>query len=102
MKHKVSELEGVLLDAAVARAEGFDYWNPTPEREGWAPSRSWAVAGPIIERKRISIDAGDGDWTAHCPMAVKHGIASEDGPPPLIAAMRAYVASKFGEEFATP
>jgi hypothetical protein len=98
MKHKTSELEGPLLDAAVAKAEGFDYLRPPPQREGWAPSRSWSVAGPIIEREVISLSAplcvGDyGEWSAF----VGGSADSEKGPTPLIAAMRAYVASKLGD-----
>lgn len=69
---------------------------------------NWALAGPIIEREGISVvfDTWDGaasQWSAGL------GFKSQDrdvhyweheqvGPTPLIAAMRAYVASVFGEE----
>ena len=48
MKHKVAELEGALLDAAVAMAEGLD---ADLVRGGYAPSRRWHDGGPIIERE---------------------------------------------------
>ena len=62
MKHKVSELEGALLDAAVAKAEGYeldsDGDNRTVRDNGgapsrWRPSTDWTQGGPIIEREEI-------------------------------------------------
>lgn len=113
MKHKVSEIEGALLDAAVAKALNqpfhfialgeypFDLpqhhrrvffrvdgdhicvgqmglGGPGDYAPDWQPSADWSIAGPIIERERIP---NDGD---------------------LVAAMRAYVASKFGDEVELP
>lgn len=114
-KHKVAELEGALLDAAVARAE-----NKTLERDehgnlyakkhfysdkatGWSPSRWWEQGGPIIEREAIALYpplcVGDyGEWEA----TVCGKDQGEKGATPLIAAMRAYVASKLGEEVELP
>ena len=106
MKHKVAELEGALLDAAVAKAEG--QWSAESvkaiaEHPGvWRPSTSWIFGGPIIERERMCIqcpdvidaDLGRGQWSAN----VYGAGAWQEGTTPLIAAMRAYVASKFGEE----
>jgi hypothetical protein len=105
MKHKVAELQGTLLDQAVAKAEGWK------QREGiwFAPGRmgnqevewtmgglagwstSWALGGPLIERKRIRLDgrpdsSDDGQWTAD----------GYWGPTALVAAMRAYCALHFG------
>ena len=130
MKHKVSELEGALLDAAVAKAEGIAWridpekdWCVTPHearalnrRAGdfntlWQPSSEWSQAGPIIDREQISLkspdELGDRDgkeWEAD--MSVRHEDGAEcfsgSGPTPLIAAMRAYLASKFGEEVELP
>lgn len=82
-KHKVSELEGALLDVAVALAWG---WNPALEpvehflsaEFGGSPSSQWAAGGSLIERERIP---NDGD---------------------LAAAMRTYVARKLGEEVELP
>lgn len=103
MKHRVSDLEGALLDAAVAKADGWDYMRPPAELQGFAPSRSWVGGGPIIERERISV-IFDSGWQAGFDADVinmdygldmKH---AQGGPTPLIAAMRAYVASKLGNE----
>lgn len=109
MKHKVSELEGALLDAAVALVEGSalpDYWRDPddgtcwlrPGREEWAPSSRWDQGGPIIERERIDCTCNLGTWWATTGMM--RPLCS--GPTPLIAAMRCYVASKLGEEFELP
>lgn len=82
----------------------------------WQPSTDWAQGGPIIERERISIvdiKATEGDmWSpergqfsafidsVRC-LDSWEGNKSFDGtqigPTPLIAAMRAFVASKFGD-----
>ena len=145
MKHKVAELEGPLLDAAVAKAEGWHEWDgdwhaaPTAEDEigllqgtvsTWSPSTSWAVGGEIIERERIVLipfrdvlefaedgntvdeaksspiiwaamvreDGERGDGWYEVPLGVGEDCFGWNGPTPLIAAMRAYVASRFGEE----
>jgi hypothetical protein len=91
----VASLSGALLDYWAAKADGI------PER-GWQPpySDDWTYGGPIIEREGISVmeweipnDAGM-NWSARNLTANIH----MDGPTPLIAAMRAYVASKFGDE----
>jgi hypothetical protein len=101
MQYKVAELEGALLDAAVWLAMGV-----TPEKvaeHGGAPqySTKWERGGPIIERERIELHTGSADhpyWEAICgAQDVQAG-----GPTPLIAAMRAYVASKFGETVELP
>lgn len=111
MKHKTEELEGALLDAAVAIAVGEDPTKVQPLRY----SRSWRDAGPIIERERISLmqPEDSGDWQAgidpyaaegRCysddqdPPTVQFRAFRQSGPTPLIAAMRAFVASKLGEE----
>ncbi len=117
LKHKVSELEGADLDAAVALAEGYQLhyvkggscWAFDGRRfigyiagdnvPGWEPSRSWQHGGPIIERERINLShikcaTEPKEW-----VAVKYkGMPWVDGPTALIAAMRAYVSSKFGPE----
>jgi hypothetical protein len=122
MKHKVADLEGALLDAAVAKAErgalkgieyavegGGDYGPTTFRLEGhvFAPSAAWNVGGPIIERERISvIREGFGDWwLAGLNAEVGNHYRldhAQVGPTPLTAAMRAHVASKFGEEVELP
>jgi hypothetical protein len=92
----ISELTGEALDLAVAQCEGHDVDDPT----WWADfgnescySTDWAQGGPIIEREMIElIPQTPALWDAmyrgqHIP---------NDGPTPLIAAMRCYVASKQG------
>jgi len=132
MKHKVSELEGALLDAAVAKAEGGEVFEVRgdgeppypyfatrkprcPHRRVAAYSTDWNVGGPIIERERIAVYFDDG-WIAGFDLGIDHwdyggetgsGSSLElrhsaAGPTPLIAAMRAYVASKFGDEVELP
>ena len=122
MGYKVSELEGVLLDAAVAKAEGKLppeglMVNPSAMRDGTAqlhlqdefgkhhrfsPSTDWAQGGPIIERERMQIYFED-CWTAMMDFYPDgEDYPAGDGPTPLIAAMRAFVSSKFGETVDLP
>jgi hypothetical protein len=114
MKYKTRDLEGSALDAAVAMSGGAKLvggaWRwPAPGNiglmaEGYRPSTNWGQGGPIIERELISLDvhdpAPDGDerlqWKAE--MCGEWFI----GHTPLIAAMRAYVASLLGEEVELP
>jgi hypothetical protein len=126
MKYKVSDLEGNLLDQAVAKAEGW-VWNgecwcgmPTAFTvmecvsellPNW--SAAWELAGPIIERERIcvstpNIKGGSYSWWeataafSYHPATAGNKTAEGIGPTPLIAAMRAYVATKFGKEVYLP
>jgi len=109
MKHRVADLEGALLDHAVALAEGDllpDYWRDPdwgtcwarPGREEWRPSERWAQGGPIIERERIDVTAHADSWFAK---PAYRGVGG-GGPTPLVAAMRAYVCSKFGNKVELP
>jgi len=80
----------------------------------WSPaySQRWDAAGPIIERERIAIFVcGDGEWTewaAEMRPGDADWIESDRweadglGLTPLVAAMRAYVASKLGQEIELP
>lgn len=129
MKHKVSELEGALLDAAVAKAERRT-WRIIPVTSedrrvtrdtcmvvpvhGWdkrvtdwsffCPSFDWNHGGPLIQRDRISLLEFDEGWAAiirdrneEWIDVNRHDFGSL-APTPLVAAMRCYVASKFGDE----
>lgn len=95
---KVQELEGAELDAAVAKLEGW-YWDE-PDENPIPVSTDWRYAGPIIERERIEaspcspMNWGNVEhrWMALAYLPEPH--VSAHGPTPLIAAMRAYVASK--------
>lgn len=109
---KTSELTGAQLDYWVAKAMGLplraDVWHGDGVFVGhgsgglasFAPSTDWTQGGPIIEREQISIGYGDqggrerGGWTAFV-----HEVdgLEFDFESPLVAAMRAFVASKFGE-----
>jgi hypothetical protein len=100
---RTSELTGHALNWAVARCEGGVGENQL--LGAWyAPSTDWAQGGPIIEREVITLihPRWDG-WTAHkYDDRVEDESYTLDGPTPLIAAMRCYVASKLGEEVEIP
>ena len=98
MKIKTNRVTGVELDWAVAKCEGYaagpsgSYWVNEDECVDFRPSTNWAQGGPIIEREGIAIYLyGDGEWQAVLEKEY-------EGPTPLIASMRCYVASKLGEE----
>ncbi|WP_298702595.1 phage protein NinX family protein [uncultured Variovorax sp.] len=117
---KTSELTGVLLDFYVAKAEGHapkllrKLNSPAGELMWHADtmhgslsgmrhkfSEQWELAGPIIERENLLVAPngapGDG-W--HSRVKSAGGFLSDEsyGQTPLVAAMRAYVALRFGEE----
>jgi hypothetical protein len=115
---KTSELTDSALDWAVAKCEGStltyhtigtvkgdrvyasadaDYCNE------WAPSSDWSQGGPIIGREKIDLfyDPNGRDWC----IARRWENFKEfkcDGPDGLIAAMRCYVASRFGDTIDIP
>jgi hypothetical protein len=114
MKHDIWTLEGPLLDAAVAIAEGLPFsriqdgiaWlHLTDLRSGSVRecpcfSSRWADGGPIIERESITLQRLPSCWAAAVAVKWSDDEAAEsmkggaDGPTALIAAMRAYVDSK--------
>jgi len=94
MKVKVSELQGVALDWAVNQIEECCDDPFTPMF-----STNWAQGGPIIEQCCINVYYdGGGYWCA----TTDSGDPPKFGPTPLIAAMRCYVASRFGDEIEIP
>ncbi|MCA8026495.1 phage protein NinX family protein [Burkholderia cepacia] len=120
---KVGELSGALLDYWVCKGEGLNVIVAMRENCGdtepsclevndrgvrvlrRSPSTSWWEGGPIIERERIILKPfSDGEWGAayEFDSDARGGAfyisASQEGATPLVAAMRAYVASKFGDE----
>lgn len=112
---RTSELIGPALDWAVAEAEGnvrLQY----DSREGliiknilgwipYRPSRAWEQGGPIIEREKIATEYfPDGVWVAAITREVPGGIEQHggEGHTTLVAAMRAFVASKLGDEINVP
>ena len=95
---KSSELQGAALDWAAAKCEGVAL-DPNLLKDGYAvkfrfePSTNWAQGGPIIARERITLEWTGEGWNAY----IRHDDEYPDGPTPLIAAMRCYVASKQGD-----
>lgn len=127
---KTTELSGAALDWAVAKCEGADVGIISPRwvvkasysvfntrrllcplEEGgefYSPSTIWEQGGPIIESEEIGIrvnrpcSAGR-EWEASPSITAKGaGGRWGYGSSPLIAAMRAYVASKLGDEIEIP
>jgi len=100
---KTNELTGAALDWAVARCEGGVGKNQLIGA-WYAPSTDWSQGGEIIEREIITLihPRWDG-WTAHkYDDRIEDESYTVDGPTPLIAAMRCYVASKLGDEVEIP
>lgn len=62
-------------------------------------SITWALAGPIIERESICISPFGPSREGWDSYQDNH---HAEGPTPLIAAMRCYVASKLGNEVEIP
>jgi hypothetical protein len=96
---KTSELSGMQLDWAVAKAEGYpdedilvDYLNY---------STDWRLGGSLIEREAINTE-----WTGIPNAQWFASMESENleahGSTPLVAAMRCYVASRLGDEIDLP
>lgn len=112
---KVSELTGAQLDLWVARADGrvlpFIHrdgrcWENlesqmredgtfTPHAAIFEPSSDWRAGGPIIERERIELRSFGETWVGN--LLRPHGVFSCASRTALVAAMRAFVASKYGE-----
>ena len=105
---KTFGLTGPALDWAVAWANGnitiknFSGVFYLLDGDVWNPSTNWAQGGPIIEREGITI-ARRGKYSYSAWGAVLNDFEfDEEGPTPLIAAMRCYVASKLGDEVEIP
>lgn len=106
---KVSELSGAQLDMWVSRADRIGarieliggvevcVFGESGLEQTYSPSSDWSQGGPIQAREKIDVmwcDDGE-SW-----MAEKHDYPHDCyhyGQTPLIAAMRCYVCSKFGE-----
>ena len=115
MERKTCELEGYLLDAAVAKALGLRHAlartlpdTPGPYRctllgtcERFEPSALWADGGPIIEREGIELwkwKGSDGTyWCAHVGGRRVGESRESIGETPLVAAMRAFAFSRHGD-----
>ena len=117
---RTAELTGAALDWAVAKCEGNDqfaqytphlrvYHQRTDSLSSYTvtfcPSTDWTRGGPLIERECIDIMFEGPEWYAYIRYEAADGYnrtLQYDGPTPLIAAMRCYVASKLGEEVEIP
>jgi len=121
---KVSELTGAQLDHWVARANGWtfgpphktldcDIWRDSDGKfvgcapaSGFKPSSDWCYGGPIIESEHIRLEGGHNQWRSPSWLwtawpdstAVGAKANGRSDASPLVAAMRAYVASKYGDE----
>jgi hypothetical protein len=121
MKHAVATLTGPALDHAVAKAFGLVgfsvingepfIWNDDQDRlEVFSPSTLWADGGPILEAACARLEYGMGHWTATCLVPIVDGRIDlgwphdrmHMGDTPLVAAMRAYVASRLGDDVELP
>jgi len=113
MKIKVSEATNTQLDWAVAKALGRNplvndknsFFIFGTKGEWFSPSTDWAQGGPIIEREGIELhgsilDAGNCWAQFYRPHTTFDGGARhyhrQEGPTPLIAAMRCFICSRFG------
>ncbi|WP_159711527.1 phage protein NinX family protein [Geminicoccus flavidas] len=84
---------GVLGMVDPGKTPAWDTWLYIPDY-----SSDWSDGGPIIERERIGLNMHHGEWGAWATYsAYESNDPDQVGPTPLIAAMRAFVASKFGE-----
>ena len=117
---RTAELTGAALDWAVAKCEGVNaeafrlFYEPTEpsdyDSHGYPEfhySTTWSQGGPIIERERIdllgAVHGASGPWTASIPQKNRTGWRHlAEGPTPLIAAMRCYIARKLGDEVDVP
>ena len=120
MKVRIAEAEGPTLDWAVAKCLGWvtyptdsiehgdwyhtnaaiaphGYEHNRVHRGNFKPSTDWSQGGPIIERERIEVIIWQDIWSA-----MMRSSTQQDGPTPLIAAMRCYVANKLGDEIDVP
>jgi hypothetical protein len=112
---KTSELTGDALDWMVAKCKGI---TPIAVKKKYSKgyilyslpastvpleySSKWSQGGPIIERERITsrVDTRGMGWVSF--LDGDRVTARMSGPTPLIAAMRCYVASKFGDTVEIP
>lgn len=110
IKIQTEDLVGAQLDYAVGKANGID----VEIRAGmccykglnaaYDPSTNWLLGGPIIEREHIMLEPSgeNGAWCAQIWMPELIGWWHIEGKTPLIAAMRIFVRSKFGDEVEVP
>lgn len=102
----LNKLLGPVLDALVARAQQYPWSRQWAQANDWAPSENWADAGPIIEREKIELRYYDYDMNPYWGAMIlrRDGCPASGaiGATPLIAAMRCYVSSRYGELVPVP
>lgn len=108
---KTSELSGVALDWAVAKASRLNVDALENHLFGTVikPSSDWSQGGPIIERERVSVRCNHSAiyedavrWFATTDSDTTDPDTGEYGASPLVAAMRCYVASRLGDSVEVP
>lgn len=109
-KINVADATGPALDWLVAKCEGLDPFINTPyDGNSYTHggrcfaqrySTNWTQGGPIIfEHGIATAESEKGLWLA---LPHEGGDSYWEGPTPLIAAMRCYVASKLGHTAEVP
>lgn len=95
---QVRELKGAYLDYWVARAKGMTHDQASYVIAEMSYSTKWEQGGPIIDRELIAIvpTVQDGKFTWRA--AHQNAPSGIGGETALIAAMRAFVSSAFGDE----
>lgn len=108
--YKVAELEGALLDLAVAQCEGMSvdlyrghcYHLDRYTGLVYAPHLNWRDAGPIIEREKLMLEPKlqngiwNGVWRSVCLSWEDRTHSDMEADTPLVAAMRCYVRATLG------
>lgn len=111
MKIKTSELTGAALDWAVAKAQNTpvsdsDLVELVITMDCYKTSTKWEYGGPIIEREGCFpsryYGAAESRGKVYQALAYNGTNAYAQGPKPLTAAMRCYVASELGDEVEIP
>lgn len=104
VKIKVADATENQIDWLVAKIEGVDLTGGLTDDERY--STSWALGGPIIERKEIDIERYRNDPYVKTWFATQmHNPANTEvqrGETPLIAAMRCHIVGELGEEVEIP
>ena len=106
-------LAGPVLDWAVATALGHKVtvgadglvWLVSAmghTSRSFNPSSNWTWAGPVLESERIEIRYRPRPWDDVEATSTAGTRLNEFGPTPLVAGLRAVVASKLGPEVSIP
>lgn len=117
MKIKTSELIGAKLDWAVAKAVDVEIRIDRPKgsphpvaycvffgKDGGlcSPSTDWRQGGSLIERLKVAIVYHNGSDKTPMASTPESAPSFQSGDTVLVAAMRAIVAAKLGEEIEVP